>query len=116
MESTTGEFESVLFMAAYDSNDQRRLRLAALLLLLVKHGLRSILLAWPLYFIALIPFLIPVAAGWWVTLFIFPALLVSAYVAFMDANQEYKRYIRGKLLIRDNLASLLWDDVEKGCF
>ena len=115
MESTTDQLESVPLNAAYDSTDQRRLRILALALLLAKYALRSTLQTWPLYFIAIVPFLIPVEAGWWIVLFIFPALMVSGYISLIGASEEYRKHVRGKLLLRDNLIRLLLDDAKNLC-
>lgn len=108
MASTADSLESAVFNAVYRSAEQRRLRMLAVVLLSLKHALRGILFSWPLYFIALVPFLIPAEAGWWIVLFVFPALLVSGYILLMGLREEYAECISGKLLQSSGLTELLW--------
>jgi len=109
MVTTAESLESAVFKAVYRSAEQRRLRLLAVVLLSMKHALRGVLFSWPLYFIALVPFLVPAEAGWWMVLFVFPALLVSAYILLMGLREEYAEFISGKLLQSSGLIQLLWD-------
>lgn len=108
MATITSNLESAVFRAVYGSREQRGLRLIALLILSLKHGLRGILFSWPLYFIALVPLLAPVEIGLWVVLFIFPAVLVSGYILFMGVREEYAESIVGKILKVNRLIKVLW--------
>ena len=103
--------EAAVFKSVYESSEQRRLRLLALLMLGCKHGIRGVILSWPLYFLALLPFLIPVENGWWVLLFVFPALLVSGNILLMGVLEEYTELVRGKLIKSSGLAELFWGDL-----
>jgi hypothetical protein len=108
MALVTDDLESAVFRAVYHSSEQRRLRIMAIALLSLKHGLRGMLFSWPLYFIALMPFLIPAEAGWWIILFVFPALLVSGYILLMGVREEYHNLVDGKILPSTGLSRLLW--------
>ena len=102
------DIESAVFNAVYQSTEQRWLRLMAMALLVLKHGLRGILFSWPLYFVALVPFLIPADTGWWVVLFIFPAILVSGNILIIGLREERSEYVANKLLSLEKLQEMLW--------
>jgi len=108
MKSTNNEIETAVFRVVYDSSEQRSLRLAAILLLGLKHSLRGILFSWPLYFIAMVPFLLPDEAGLWLVLFVFPALIVSGYILLKGVREDYVEYIAGQILKADKLITILW--------
>ena len=108
MGTTTNELESAVFRTVYNSFEQRRLRLMAILLLSLKHGLRGIIFSWPLYFIALLPFLLPDEAGWWIVLFVFPALVVSGYILLKGVREDYRELIVGQILRANKLINILW--------
>jgi hypothetical protein len=105
---TTNDLESAVFHAVYNSFEQRRLRLMAIILLGLKHGLRGIVFSWPLYFIALLPFLLPDEAGWWIVLFVFPALAVSGYILLKGVREDYMELIVGQILKANKLINILW--------
>jgi hypothetical protein len=107
MATTTSKLESAVFKAVYGSREQRSLRLIAMLILSLKHGLRGMLFSWPLYFIALVPLLAPGEIGWSVVLFIFPAVLVSGYILLMGVREEYAQSIAGKILKANRLITVL---------
>ena len=104
----TSDLAPAAFSAEYVSRQQRSFRLIALILLCLRHGLRGVVLAWPLYFTALIPLLIPVQAGWWIILFVFPAALVSLSVLISGVRLDYSNTICGQLLNGNGLLKILW--------
>lgn len=105
------DIEAAVFKSVYGSREQRQLRLLAMGLLVLKHGLRGFLFSWPLYFIALVPFLVPAETGWWVVLFIFPAVLVSGHILLMGLRDDYSEYITNKLLSSEKLTQILWGTI-----
>jgi len=105
---TTNDLEAAVFQAVYNSFEQRRLRVTAIILLSIKHGMRGVIFSWPLYFIALVPFLLPSEAGWWVVLFVFPALLVSGSILFRGVREDYALLVAGQLLKADQILRILW--------
>jgi len=106
--NTTNDIETAVFQVVYNSLEQRRLRLVAMLLLSLKHGLRGVVFSWPLYFIALMPFLLPGEIGWWVVIFVFPALLVSGSILFRGVREDYAESVAGQLLKADKILRILW--------
>ena len=110
MATAKNDLEAAVFQSVYASGEQRRLRLLAMTLLALKHGVRGVLFSWPLYFLALVPFLIPADTGWWVVLFVFPAVLVSGNILLMGVREEYAELVSGKLLKSSGLSELLWGD------
>ena len=108
MRCKTPDLAPATFSAEYVSRQQRGFRLIALILLCLRHGLRGVVLAWPLYFTALIPLLTPVQAGWWIILFVFPAALVSLSILISGVWHDYLKMICGQLLNANGLIEILW--------
>ena len=108
MSSITTDLKDTVHGSVYGSRQQRRFRLYAFMLLCLRHGVRGIVLSWPLYFVALIPLLMPVEPGWWVVLFVFPAALVSVVILVKGVNDDYAVAITGNLLEGKELLKILW--------
>jgi hypothetical protein len=82
--------------------------LLAIVFLSLRHAVRGIIFSWPLYFIALVPFLMPVDAGWWMLLFVFPALLVSLVILIKGVKDDYAESVSGQILKGHELIKILW--------
>ncbi|HFD81320.1 MAG TPA: hypothetical protein ENK05_13150, partial [Gammaproteobacteria bacterium] len=82
------ELQRAVFLARYNDRRQRALRLAAVLLIAAKHGLRGLLYVWPLAILLLVDF-----PGAW-------NLLRLALVAL--ALAAWSRFIYGS--VRDDYA------------
>ena len=93
---------------AYESTKQRVFRVYAFMLLCLRHGARGIILSWPLYFVALIPVLMPIEVGWWALFFVFPAVLVSLVILLKGLSNDYAAVISGKLLKGNEIIKILW--------
>ena len=102
------DLASAVFTAVYASREQRLLRVLAVVLLSLRHAVRGIVFSWPLYFVALLPFLLPVESGWWIILFIFPAIIVSLTILVKGVKDDYQEEIAGKLLEGRPLIKILW--------
>jgi hypothetical protein len=108
MATRSPDLAEAVFKSVYGSKEQRGFRVIAIALLCLRHGVRGIVFSWPLYFIALVPVLIPVEAGWWVVLLVFPALLVSLAILVKGVRDDYAITISGRILKGDELIKILW--------
>jgi hypothetical protein len=108
MPAATTDLKNAVFHSVYFSREQRRFRLAAIVLLSLRHAVRGIIFSWPLYFIALVPFLMPIDAGWWIVLFVFPALLVSMVILVKGVKDDYAGSVSGQILKGQELIKILW--------
>jgi hypothetical protein len=96
-----------VFASVYQSRAQRGLRLAAAVLLTLKHGLRGLLFSWPVYALALAGFY---SSGWLQVLLwslAVPGIGLSFYILQRGVREEYRSRVTGQLLARADLARLL---------
>jgi hypothetical protein len=101
------EFETGIFMAAYDSVVQRRRRALALGLLGVKHSLRGLLFSWPAYVLALAAFASGQVHALAYLLLLIPALAVSGVILLRGVRDDYRSQVRGVLLAAGYIRALL---------
>ena len=94
----------------YESKRQRMFRVYAFVLLCLRHAVRAIILSWPLYFVALTPFLMPFELAWGTLFFVFPALLVSLVILLKGVSSEYAAVVSGRLLKGREIIKILWWD------
>ena len=92
------ELERVVFLATYNSNRQRRRRIFAMLLLLVKHSLRGVIFSWPLYLLPLSIFALPIQHKYLFVLFLLPGLYVSVLILRKGVKEDYINLVEGRLL------------------
>jgi len=98
------ELERAVFMARYGSLQQRVLRLAAVLVIAAKHGLRGLLYVWPLAILVFVEF-----PGVWNLLRpLLLALAAAAWFRFIYASvrDDYARFVAGEIF--DQGAADLW--------
>lgn len=100
--------QAAVFRSVYTSVEQRRLRQLAGLILGLKHSLRGILFSWPLYALAIAPFMITNEIVWWMVIFVLPALLVSAYILLKGVREDYSEQVTGKILKPAELKHMIW--------
>ena len=104
----TDGIQAAVFQAVYRSRAQRLARLALVTLLVVKHGIRGLLFSWPLYLLVLVPLMVDSIAGWWVIVFLLPAILVSGYILNMGIREDYASKVKDVILKRQHFMQLFW--------
>jgi len=90
------ELERAVFLARYGEPRQRALRLAAVLLLTARHGLRGLLYVWPLTLLLFVDL-----PGVWDALrLLLLALVWGAWSRFIygSVRDDYARFVAGHLL------------------
>ena len=108
LEDLNSEFEQAVFLAAYHSNMQTRRRRAALILLAVKHGLRGLIFTWPAYVLALAAGYSDGLHAFAYLLLLIPAIALSIYILFHGVRDDYRVRVRGFLLSKKFIRTLLW--------
>jgi hypothetical protein len=102
------EFETGIFMAAYDSPLQRRRRRVAIALLGLKHTLRGLLFSWPAYVLALAAFASGQVHALAYLLLLIPALGVSGAILLRGVRDDYRNRVRNVLLADRFVRELLF--------
>ena len=92
------ELEVGIFMAAYDSAQQRRRRVLAMVLLGVKHTLRGLLFSWPAYVLGLAAFYSAQVYVLVSMLLLVPAVLLSGVILVRGVRDDYRDRVKGVLL------------------
>ena len=92
------ELEVGIFMAAYDSAQQRRRRVLAMVLLGVKHTLRGLLFSWPAYVLGLAAFYSAPVYVLVSMLLLVPAVLLSGVILVRGVRDDYRDRVKGVLL------------------
>ena len=98
LEELHSEFEQGIFLAAYGSPLQRRRRIAAVLLLGLKHGLRGLLFIWPAYVLGLAAFYSEAIHAAAYLLLLVPALALSVVILTRGVRDDYRGRVNGLLL------------------
>ncbi len=98
LEDLHSEFEQGIFLAAYGSPLQRRRRIAAVLLLGLKHGLRGLLFSWPAYVLGLAAFYSEAIHAAAYLLLLVPALALSVVILTRGVRDDYRGRVNGRLL------------------
>lgn len=90
------DFERAVFLANYRAPRQRLLRVAAVGVIALKHGLRGLLYVWPLALLLFVE--LPGAWQWLRALLLL--LAVGAWFRFIygSVRDDYGRFVRGALL------------------
>jgi len=101
------EFTQAVFEAAYQSRPQRNLRCMFGALLIVKHTLRGLLFSWPLYLLSLAGVALPGEFAWAFVLLLIPALVVSGYILSKGLREDYRAFVRDRLLNRADVRRVL---------
>lgn len=101
------EFTQAVFDAAYASAPQRKLRCLLVALLILKHMLRGLLFSWPLYLLSLAGWALPGEFAWAFVMMLIPALVVSGYILRKGLREDYRAYVRDRLLKRADVRRIL---------
>jgi hypothetical protein len=90
------ELERAVFVARYQSARQRLLRIAAVLIIVARHGLRGLLYVWPLTLLVFVNF----PGAWDVLRLVLLVLATAAWSRFVygSVRDDYQRFINGRLL------------------
>ena len=93
------EFRRAVFLAVYQSREQRMRRFIAMLVLLVKHLLRGLIIIWPIYVVMLAALVFPELRHYlWYFLTLLPGLFIWLMIYLKGARLEYKKYVNGFIL------------------
>jgi membrane protein implicated in regulation of membrane protease activity len=101
------ELSRAVFEAAYASRPQRRLRVAAVALLILKHALRGILFSWPLYLLAAAALALPGGWRWLFGVLALPALALSTYILRRGVKEDFREQVLGRILGTADLRRIL---------
>jgi hypothetical protein len=93
-----GEFERGIFLAAYQSSQQRRRRVLAVMLLGLKHALRGLLFSWPAYVLGLAAYYSAAVHAVAYLLLLIPALGLSVVILMRGVRDDYREHVKGLLL------------------
>ena len=104
------EFTQAVFEAAYQSRRQRSLRFLLTASLIVKHTLRGLIFSWPLYLLSLAGLALPGEFAWAFVLLLIPALVVSGYILSKGLHEDYRAFVRDRLLKRKDVRRVLLGD------
>lgn len=102
------DFERGVFKVVYDSQQQRRNRVFALLALIIKHVLRGLLFSWPLYLLALAAYSIPDTSIFLVLILLLPAMYVSWVILNRGVREDYENIVQGYLLRSGYLGRIIF--------
>jgi len=92
------DFERGVFLALYNSRQQKLHRRLAGLVLGIKHVLRGLLFSWPLYLLTLAAYAVPGFSAVFFVLLLLPALYVSWRILSRGIKEDYKNLVEGYLL------------------
>ena len=101
------EFTQAVFDAAYASTPQRKLRFLLGVLLILKHTLRGLFFSWPLYLLSLAGLALPGEFAWAFVLLLIPALVMSGYILSKGLREDYRAFVRDRLLKRKDVWRIL---------
>jgi hypothetical protein len=95
------DLERAVFMARYQSVQQRLLRTAAVLIIVARHGLRGLLYVWPLTLLVFVDF----PGVWDAIRLVLLVLATAAWSRFVygSVRDDYKRFIGDRLLVPASL-------------
>lgn len=102
------EFERGVFLVVYNSPKQRCHRIAAAIMLTIKHVARGLLFSWPLYLLALAAYSIPDASVWLVLILLLPAMYISWVILSRGIKEDYENLVHGYLLRSGYLGRILF--------
>jgi len=92
------DFERGVFLAVYNSRQQRYNRIIASTVLVMKHVVRGLLFSWPLYLLALAAYSIPDGSVWVVFFLLLPAVYISWGILSKGIREDYEHIVYGYLL------------------
>ena len=95
------DLERAVFLAHYRSARQRLLRIAAVLIIVARHGLRGLLYVWPLTLLVFVDF----PGVWDAIRLVLLVLATAAWSRFVygSVRDDYKRFIGDRLLVPASL-------------
>lgn len=102
------DFERGVFLAIYNSRKQRYHRMAAGLMLGLKHALRGILFSWPLYLLTLAAYAVPGSFMLVFILLLMPAVYVSWVILNRGVREDYSKLVDGYILRSGYLGRMLF--------
>lgn len=102
------EFERAVFMAVYNSQEQRRRRRLAKWVLVLKHALRGLLIIWPVFAVLGALMFLSLTANEWVYLLVLaPGVLAWFYIYLKGAHKDYKQCVHEQILEKGFIKNLI---------
>ncbi len=108
LDQITNEFERGVHWALYRSREQRLRRSLAIILLLLKHGVRGLVYIWPFYIVVAAVMISPTLkenVPYMVALL--PGVLAWFYIYLAGARKDYQRLVRGMILRKGFIKRLI---------
>ena len=102
------EIERAVFIAKYNSIQQKRRRNIAAIILSLKHAVRGVLFSWPLYLLPLSVLALPEKYKYLFIFFLLPGLYVSFIILKKGIYEDYASYVSGRILHDTYKISLLF--------
>ncbi len=102
------DFDLVVFLAVYDSPKQKYHRLAAAILLTIKHALRGILFSWPLYLITLAAYAVPGSSKLVFLLLLLPGVYASWVILSRGVKEDYTNRVDGYIFRSGYLGRIIF--------
>lgn len=98
LEDLYSEFERGVFIATYESSQQKRRRAMAVGVLGMKHALRGLLFSWPAYVLGLAAYHSGAVHAVVYLLLLVPALGLSVVILVRGVRDDYRERVKGLLL------------------
>ena len=92
------EFERGVFLALYNSRQQRMRRAIARIILGLKHGIRGILFSWPLYLLPVAAWLLQARYLPLILLLLLPGIYISGVILVRGVGEDYANHVDGLIL------------------
>lgn len=92
------DLERAVFLAVYNSREQRLRRYAALAALTAQHALRGLLFSWPLYLMAVGALYVPRWQAVVLLALAVPGLGLSFYILARAVGEDYRKKVDGLIL------------------
>jgi len=110
LRDNASELERAVFLAVYNSRQQRLKRVVALFALIIKYIGCGLILIWPVYLLFLLLILSPVSAEYiWYTLAFIPALIFWHSIYLKSVRKEYRRLVKNHLLNKGFIRELIFE-------
>lgn len=103
------ELERAVFLAVYNSRQQRLQRIVAMAALLIKYMSCGLILIWPVYLLFfLLLFSSSTAEYFWYTMALTPALVFWLSIYIKSARKEYRRVVKNHVLNKGFVRELIF--------
>jgi len=109
LRENASELERAVFLAVYNSRQQRINRFVAMISLIIKYISCGLILIWPVYLLFLFLILSPVSSEYiWYTLAFVPGLIFWLRIYLKSAMREYRRLVINHILNKGFIRELMF--------